>query len=153
MLSSPVLLSSPRSYNINKLAEQAVEEILKLGKCAASDLAAQFGPSVVTRLTGVSAGKSQTGLNLPLNQSFIEKGEFPLLLRRWRGAGYTVSARVCAVTDRYNEALVFCSADGRLLYSVREPIVNRVFFSSRQRGFASKSVPACEPDGRVFGAV
>ncbi|TWW66821.1 NAD kinase 2, mitochondrial [Takifugu flavidus] len=78
------------SYNINKLAEQAVGEILKIGK-------------------------SQTGLNLPLDQNFIEK-----------------------VTDQYNDALVFCSADGRLLYSVREPIVNRVFFSSRQRGFASK---------------
>lgn len=53
---------------------------------------------------------------------------------------------VCArtVTDQYNDSLVFCSADGRLLYSVREPIVNRVFFSSRQRGFASKSVPPCE---------
>lgn len=39
---------------------------------------------------------------------------------------------------------MYCSAEGRLLYSVREPIVNRVFFSSRQRGFASKSVPLCE---------
>uniref|UniRef100_A0A671UX17 NAD kinase 2, mitochondrial n=1 Tax=Sparus aurata TaxID=8175 RepID=A0A671UX17_SPAAU len=63
------------SYNINKLAEQAVEEVLKIGMC---------------------------------------------------------------VTDEYNESLVFSPDDRRLLYSIREPIVNRVFSSSRQRGFASK---------------
>lgn len=45
------------------------------------------------------------------------------------------------MTDRYNASLVFCPADSRLLYSVREPIVNRVFFSSQQRGFASRSAP------------
>ncbi|XP_036973080.1 NAD kinase 2, mitochondrial isoform X3 [Acanthopagrus latus] len=78
------------SYNINKLAEQAVEEVLKIGK-------------------------SQTALDIPLNQSFIQK-----------------------VTDEYNESLVFSPDDRRLLYSIREPIVNRVFSSSRQRGFASK---------------
>ncbi|KAM9338151.1 NAD kinase 2, mitochondrial [Symphorus nematophorus] len=78
------------SYNINKLAEQAVEEVLKIGK-------------------------SQTGLDIPLNRDFIEK-----------------------VTDEYNESLVFSPDDRRLFYSIREPIVNRVFSSSRQRGFASK---------------
>ncbi|XP_042365206.1 NAD kinase 2, mitochondrial isoform X2 [Plectropomus leopardus] len=78
------------SYNINKLAEQAVEEVLKIGK-------------------------SQTGLDIPLNRDFIEK-----------------------VTDEYNESLVFSPDARRLLYSIREPIVNRVFSSSQQRGFASK---------------
>ncbi|XP_061554911.1 NAD kinase 2, mitochondrial isoform X4 [Phycodurus eques] len=81
---------SSRSYNINKLAEQAVNEILKIGKC-------------------------QTGLAIPLNLEFIEK-----------------------VTDKYNESLVFSPEDRRLFFSIREPIVNRVFSSSRQRGFASK---------------
>ncbi|XP_028274061.1 NAD kinase 2, mitochondrial isoform X2 [Parambassis ranga] len=78
------------SYNINKLDEQSVEELLKIGK-------------------------SQTGLEIPLNQEFIEK-----------------------VTQEYNESLVFSPDDSRLFYSIREPIVNRVFSSSRQRGFASK---------------
>nr|XP_057920675.1 NAD kinase 2, mitochondrial isoform X2 [Doryrhamphus excisus] len=78
------------SYNINKLAEQAVNEILKIGKY-------------------------ETGLDIPLNPQFIEK-----------------------VTDKYNESLVFSPEDRRLFFSVREPIVNRVFSSSRQRGFASK---------------
>lgn len=35
---------------------------------------------------------------------------------------------------------MFSPDDKRLFYSVREPIANRVFSSSRQRGFASKSV-------------
>ncbi|XP_031731588.1 NAD kinase 2, mitochondrial isoform X2 [Anarrhichthys ocellatus] len=78
------------SYNINKLAEQAVEEVLKIGK-------------------------SQTGLDIPLNRDIIEM-----------------------VTDEYNESLVFSPDDRRLFYSIREPIVNRVFSSSRQRGFASR---------------
>ncbi|XP_037121751.1 NAD kinase 2, mitochondrial isoform X1 [Syngnathus acus] len=78
------------SYNINKLAEQAVNEILTIGKC-------------------------QTGLAIPLNPEFIDN-----------------------VTDRYNESLVFSPEDRRLFFSIREPIVNRVFSSSRQRGFASK---------------
>ncbi|KAF7217640.1 NAD kinase 2, mitochondrial isoform X1 [Nothobranchius furzeri] len=78
------------SYNINKLAEQAVEEVLRIGM-------------------------SEAGADLPLSPEFIQK-----------------------VTDSYNESLVFSPAQRRLLYSVREPIVNRVFSSSRQRGFASK---------------
>ncbi|XP_068609439.1 NAD kinase 2, mitochondrial [Brachionichthys hirsutus] len=78
------------SYNINKLVEQAVGEVLNIGK-------------------------SQTGLDIPLDQDFVQK-----------------------VTDKYNEALVFGPDDRRLFYSIREPIVNRVFSSSRQRGFASK---------------
>ncbi|XP_068561792.1 NAD kinase 2, mitochondrial isoform X2 [Cebidichthys violaceus] len=78
------------SYNINKLAEQAVEEVLKIGK-------------------------SQTGLDIPLHRDIVEK-----------------------VTDEYNESLVFSPDDRRLFYSIREPIVNRVFSSSRQRGFASR---------------
>uniref|UniRef100_UPI003AAFF286 NAD kinase 2, mitochondrial n=1 Tax=Centroberyx gerrardi TaxID=166262 RepID=UPI003AAFF286 len=78
------------SYNINKLAEQAVEDVLKIGK-------------------------AQTGLDIPLSREFIEK-----------------------VTDEYNESLVFSPEDRRLFFSVREPIVNRVFSSSRQRGFATK---------------
>ncbi|XP_069573387.1 NAD kinase 2, mitochondrial [Brachyistius frenatus] len=78
------------SYNINKLAEQAVEDVLKIGK-------------------------SQTGLEIPLNPGVIEK-----------------------VTDEYNRSLVFSPDDSCLFYSIREPIVNRVFSSSRQRGFASR---------------
>lgn len=78
------------SYNINKLAEQAVEEVLKIGR-------------------------SHAHLNFHLNREFIEK-----------------------VTDVYNESLVFDPEDKQMLFSIREPIVNRVFSSSHQRGFASK---------------
>uniref|UniRef100_A0A3Q3IM82 NAD kinase 2, mitochondrial n=1 Tax=Monopterus albus TaxID=43700 RepID=A0A3Q3IM82_MONAL len=73
------------SYNINKLAEQSVEEILKIG------------------------------FDIPLNREFVEK-----------------------VTEEYIESLVFSPDDRHMFYSIREPIVNRVFSSSRQRGFASK---------------
>ncbi|MBN3318196.1 NAKD2 kinase, partial [Atractosteus spatula] len=78
------------SYNINKLVTQAVEDVLKIGK-------------------------TQIGLDIPLNRNFIEK-----------------------VTDEYNESLTFSPEESRLFFSVREPIVNRVFSSSRQRGFTTK---------------
>ncbi|XP_057216766.1 NAD kinase 2, mitochondrial isoform X1 [Triplophysa rosa] len=78
------------SYNINKLVEQAVEDVLRIGK-------------------------SKTGLNLPLNQEFIE-----------------------SVTAAYNESLIFSPEEDKLFFSIREPIVNRVFSSSQQRGFANK---------------
>uniref|UniRef100_A0A8P4KAI0 NAD kinase 2, mitochondrial n=1 Tax=Dicentrarchus labrax TaxID=13489 RepID=A0A8P4KAI0_DICLA len=79
------------SYNINKLVEQAVEEVLKIGTC----------------------------------------------MCRYRSITHSLEKKMC-VTDEYNESLVFSPDDRRLFYSIREPIVNRVFSSSRQRGFASK---------------
>ncbi|PWA24032.1 hypothetical protein CCH79_00019131 [Gambusia affinis] len=78
------------SFNINKLAEQSVEEVLRIGM-------------------------SQAGVDLPLSREFVGK-----------------------VTDDYNASLVFAPDEPRLFYSVREPISNRVFSSSRQRGFASR---------------
>ncbi|XP_032424989.1 NAD kinase 2, mitochondrial isoform X1 [Xiphophorus hellerii] len=78
------------SFNINKLAEQSVEEVLRIGM-------------------------SQAGVDLPLSRELVGK-----------------------VTDDYNASLVFAPDEPRLFYSVREPISNRVFSSSRQRGFASR---------------
>ncbi|XP_038826578.1 NAD kinase 2, mitochondrial isoform X7 [Salvelinus fontinalis] len=78
------------SYNINKLVEQAVGEVLRIGK-------------------------AQMGLDIPLSQELVEK-----------------------VTDEYNKSLVFGPEEGRMIFSIREPIVNRVFSSSRQRGFANR---------------
>ncbi|XP_051532985.1 NAD kinase 2, mitochondrial isoform X1 [Myxocyprinus asiaticus] len=78
------------SYNINKLVEQAVEDVLRIGK-------------------------SKTGLDIPLNQEFIK-----------------------SVTEAYNESLIFGPEEDKMFFSIREPIVNRVFSSSQQRGFANK---------------
>lgn len=78
------------SYNINKLVEQAVEDVLRIAK-------------------------TKTGLEVPLNREFVE-----------------------SVTDTYNESLIFSPEEDKLFFSVREPIVNRVFSNSRQRGFAKK---------------
>lgn len=78
------------SYNINKLVDQAVEDVLRIGN-------------------------AKTGLDFPLSQEAIE-----------------------SVTKAYNESLIFSPEENRVFFSVREPIVNRVFSNSRQRGFASK---------------
>ncbi|PKU43367.1 ran-binding protein 3-like isoform a [Limosa lapponica baueri] len=78
------------SYNINKVAHQAVEEILKIAKKHGS-------------------------LNMPLNTELVQK-----------------------VTNDYNESLLYSPEEPKMFFSIREPIVNRVFSSSRQRGFSSK---------------
>ncbi|KAM6187276.1 NAD kinase 2, mitochondrial [Sarcoramphus papa] len=78
------------SYNINKLAHQAVEEILRIAKKHGS-------------------------FNMPLNTELVQK-----------------------VTNDYNESLLYSPEEPKMFFSIREPIVNRVFSSSRQRGFSSK---------------
>lgn len=102
----------------------------------------------------LSSGKSQTALDIPLNQSFIQKGESVLLISfvvvHFCAVCLISWWFVCSVTDEYNESLVFSPDDRRLLYSIREPIVNRVFSSSRQRGFASKSVNVPQPQNRSW---
>uniref|UniRef100_A0A8B9NX88 NAD kinase 2, mitochondrial n=1 Tax=Accipiter nisus TaxID=211598 RepID=A0A8B9NX88_9AVES len=42
------------------------------------------------------------------------------------------------VTNDYNESLLYSPEEPKMFFSIREPIVNRVFSSSRQRGFSSK---------------
>uniref|UniRef100_A0A8C7EJV1 NAD kinase 2, mitochondrial n=1 Tax=Neovison vison TaxID=452646 RepID=A0A8C7EJV1_NEOVI len=81
---------SSRSFNINRVATQAVEDVLNIAK-------------------------RQGNLNLPLNRELVEK-----------------------VTNEYNESLLFSPEEPKILFSIREPIANRVFSSSRQRCFSSK---------------
>ncbi|XP_034629736.1 NAD kinase 2, mitochondrial isoform X5 [Trachemys scripta elegans] len=78
------------SYNINKVATQAVEEILKIAK-------------------------KHESLNLPLSRELIQK-----------------------VTNEYNDSLLYSPEEPKMFFSIREPIANRVFSSSLQRGFFSK---------------
>uniref|UniRef100_A0A8C0GSW5 NAD kinase 2, mitochondrial n=1 Tax=Chelonoidis abingdonii TaxID=106734 RepID=A0A8C0GSW5_CHEAB len=75
---------SSRSYNINKVATQAVEEILKIG----------------------------------------EESDDPIF--------------VLTVTNEYNDSLLYSPEEPKMFFSIREPIANRVFSSSLQRGFFSK---------------
>ncbi|KAM9590757.1 NAD kinase 2, mitochondrial-like isoform 3-T4 [Morphnus guianensis] len=77
------------SYNINKVANQAVEEILKIAKKHGS-------------------------LNMPLNTELVQK-----------------------VTNDFNDSLLYSPEEPKMFFSIREPIVNRVLSSSRQRGFSS----------------
>uniref|UniRef100_A0A4X2JLW5 NAD kinase 2, mitochondrial n=1 Tax=Vombatus ursinus TaxID=29139 RepID=A0A4X2JLW5_VOMUR len=81
---------SSRSYNINRVATQAVEDVLKIAK-------------------------QQANLDLPLNKELVEK-----------------------VTNEYNESLLYSPEEPKMLFSIREPIANRIFSSSRQRCFSSK---------------
>ncbi|XP_032483235.1 NAD kinase 2, mitochondrial isoform X5 [Phocoena sinus] len=78
------------SFNINRVAPQAVEDVLNIAK-------------------------RQGNLSLPLNREFVEK-----------------------VTNEYNESLLYSPEEPKILFSIREPIANRVFSSSRQRCFTSK---------------
>nr|KAF6366696.1 NAD kinase 2, mitochondrial [Pipistrellus kuhlii] len=78
------------SFNINRVATQAVEDVLNIAK-------------------------RQGSLSLPLNRELVEK-----------------------VTNEYNESLLYSPEEPKILFSIREPIANRVFSSTRQRCFTSK---------------
>ncbi|EDL03321.1 mCG116926, isoform CRA_a [Mus musculus] len=78
------------SFNINRVAAQAVEDVLHIAR-------------------------RQGNLTLPLNKDLVEK-----------------------VTNEYNESLLYSPEEPKILFSIREPIANRVFSSSRQRCFSSK---------------
>ncbi|XP_059132346.1 NAD kinase 2, mitochondrial isoform X4 [Peromyscus eremicus] len=78
------------SFNINRVAAQAVEDVLNIAR-------------------------RQGNLTLPLNKDLVEK-----------------------VTNEYNESLLYSPEEPKILFSIREPIANRVFSSSRQRCFSSK---------------
>ncbi|XP_049624523.1 NAD kinase 2, mitochondrial isoform X2 [Suncus etruscus] len=78
------------SFNINRVATQAVENVLNIAK-------------------------RQGNLNVPLNRELVEK-----------------------VTNEYNESLLYSPEEPKILFSIREPISNRVFSSSRQRCYTSK---------------
>nr|XP_033788694.1 NAD kinase 2, mitochondrial isoform X2 [Geotrypetes seraphini] len=78
------------SYNINKMAFQAVDEVLKIAK-------------------------KQEHLNVSLDRKLIEE-----------------------VTKAYNDSLLYSPEEPKMMFSIREPIANRVFSSSHQRGFSSK---------------
>uniref|UniRef100_A0A8C6QY27 NAD kinase 2, mitochondrial n=1 Tax=Nannospalax galili TaxID=1026970 RepID=A0A8C6QY27_NANGA len=78
------------SFNINRVAAQAVEDVLNIAK-------------------------RQGNLTLPLGKELVEK-----------------------VTNEYNESLLYSPEEPKILFSIREPIANRVFSSSRQRCFSSK---------------
>uniref|UniRef100_A0A8C3YBI6 NAD kinase 2, mitochondrial n=1 Tax=Catagonus wagneri TaxID=51154 RepID=A0A8C3YBI6_9CETA len=81
---------SSRSFNINRVATQAVEDVLNIAI-------------------------RQGNLSVPLNRELVEK-----------------------VTNEYNESLLYSPEEPKILFSIREPIANRVFSSSRQRCFTSK---------------
>ncbi|XP_053304099.1 NAD kinase 2, mitochondrial isoform X2 [Spea bombifrons] len=78
------------SYNINKIAPQSVEDVLKIVK-------------------------NHQHLDFQLDSDVIER-----------------------ITNEYNNSLIYSPEEPRMFFSIREPIANRVFSSSRQRGFTSK---------------
>uniref|UniRef100_A0A8C2RFV0 NAD kinase 2, mitochondrial n=1 Tax=Capra hircus TaxID=9925 RepID=A0A8C2RFV0_CAPHI len=85
-----ILAPAFQSFNINRVAPQAVEDVLNIAN-------------------------RQGNLSLPLNRELVEK-----------------------VTNEYNESLLYSPEEPKILFSIREPIANRIFSSSRQRCFTSK---------------
>uniref|UniRef100_A0A8B9NUW1 Uncharacterized protein n=1 Tax=Accipiter nisus TaxID=211598 RepID=A0A8B9NUW1_9AVES len=59
--------------------------------------------------------KKHGSLNMPLNTELVQK-----------------------VTNDFNDSLLYSPEEPKMFFSIREPIVNRVLSSSRQRGFSSK---------------
>uniref|UniRef100_A0A669D8G7 NAD kinase 2, mitochondrial n=1 Tax=Oreochromis niloticus TaxID=8128 RepID=A0A669D8G7_ORENI len=108
---------SPSLLPVRSLNEIFIGESLS-SRASYYEISVDDGPWEKQKSSGLNictGTGSKSGLDIQLNQELIEK-----------------------VTEEYNKSLVFSPDDSRLFYSIREPIVNRVFSSSRQRGFATK---------------
>ncbi|XP_053557185.1 NAD kinase 2, mitochondrial isoform X2 [Bombina bombina] len=73
----------------------------------------KMSPQTVSEVLNIV--KTHQHLDFPLSSDLVEK-----------------------ITNAYNDSLIYNPEELKMFFSIREPIANRVFSSSRQRGFTSK---------------
>ncbi|XP_062905736.1 NAD kinase 2, mitochondrial isoform X1 [Mobula hypostoma] len=88
----------------------------------------------------VCTGTGSRAWSYNINKLASQEVEDLLLIAQKRGHVALQMDResVEQVTDHYNDSLIFSPEERRLFFSIREPIVNRVFTSTLHRGFTSK---------------
>lgn len=88
----------------------------------------------------VCTGTGSKAWSYNINKLASQEVEDLLLIaqRGSRAAQPLEPAFVEQVTQHYNESLIFSPEEPRIFFSIREPIVNRVFTSSLHRGFTTK---------------
>ncbi|KAM3937515.1 NAD kinase 2, mitochondrial isoform 2-T2 [Leptodactylus fuscus] len=134
-------ISGPHLLPIRALNEVFIGESLS-SRASYYEISVDDGPWEKQKSSGlnVCTGTGSKAWSYNINKMAPQSTEEILNIVKCRKiANLTVDGDVIErVTNEYNDSLIFSPEEQRMFFSVREPIANRVFSSSRQRGFTSK---------------
>ncbi|XP_071991176.1 NAD kinase 2, mitochondrial isoform X2 [Engystomops pustulosus] len=134
-------ISGPHLLPIRALNEVFIGESLS-SRASYYEISVDDGPWEKQKSSGlnVCTGTGSKAWSYNINKMAPQTVEEILnIVKRHKIANVTQNEGLIErVTNDYNESLIFNPEEQRMFFSVREPIANRVFSSSRQRGFTSK---------------
>ncbi|KAG8599053.1 hypothetical protein GDO81_002861 [Engystomops pustulosus] len=134
-------ISGPHLLPIRALNEVFIGESLS-SRASYYEISVDDGPWEKQKSSGlnVCTGTGSKAWSYNINKMAPQTVEEILnIVKRHKIANVTLNEGLIErVTNDYNESLIFNPEEQRMFFSVREPIANRVFSSSRQRGFTSK---------------
>ncbi|XP_069819175.1 NAD kinase 2, mitochondrial isoform X2 [Dendropsophus ebraccatus] len=134
-------LSGPHLLPVRALNEVFIGESLS-SRASYYEISVDDGPWEKQKSSGlnVCTGTGSKAWSYNINKMAPQTIEDVLnIVKRYRIVNLTLDSDLIErVTDEYNDSLVFSPEEQKMFFSIREPISNRVFSSSRQRGFTSK---------------
>ncbi|KAM4050895.1 NAD kinase 2, mitochondrial isoform 2-T2 [Anomaloglossus baeobatrachus] len=138
---SSATISGPHLLPIRALNEVFIGESLS-SRASYYEISVDDGPWEKQKSSGlnVCTGTGSKAWSYNINKMAPQTVEEILhVVKRYKIVDRTLDSDLIErVTNEYNESLIFSPEEQRMFFSVREPIANRVFSSSRQRGFTSK---------------
>ncbi|XP_018121875.1 NAD kinase 2, mitochondrial isoform X2 [Xenopus laevis] len=136
-----VAVSGPHLLPVRALNEVFIGESLS-SRASYYEISVDDGPWEKQKSSGlnVCTGTGSKAWSYNINKMSSQSVEELLnIARKHKSLNFPLdSDLIQSVTDAYNDSLVYNPEEPTMLFSVREPIANRVFSSSRQRGFTSK---------------
>ncbi|XP_073537787.1 NAD kinase 2, mitochondrial isoform X2 [Phyllobates terribilis] len=134
-------ISGPHLLPIRALNEVFIGESLS-SRASYYEISVDDGPWEKQKSSGlnVCTGTGSKAWSYNINKMAPQTVEEILhVVKRYKIVNQTLDSDLIErVTNEYNDSLIFSPQEQRMFFSVREPIANRVFSSSRQRGFTSK---------------
>ncbi|XP_073400044.1 NAD kinase 2, mitochondrial isoform X2 [Dendrobates tinctorius] len=134
-------ISGPHLLPIRALNEVFIGESLS-SRASYYEISVDDGPWEKQKSSGlnVCTGTGSKAWSYNINKMAPQTVEEILhIVKRYNIVNRTLDSDLIEqVTNEYNDSLIFSPEEQRMFFSVREPIANRVFSSSRQRGFTSK---------------
>lgn len=138
---TPATTSGPHLLPVRALNEVFIGESLS-SRASYYEISVDDGPWEKQKSSGlnVCTGTGSKAWSYNINKMAPQTVEEVLnIVKRHKIVNLTLDRDLIErVTNEYNDSLIFNPEEKRMFFSIREPIANRVFSSSRQRGFASK---------------
>uniref|UniRef100_A0A8C5LKI7 NAD kinase 2, mitochondrial n=1 Tax=Leptobrachium leishanense TaxID=445787 RepID=A0A8C5LKI7_9ANUR len=131
--------SGPHLLPVRALNEVFIGESLS-SRASYYEISVDDGPWEKQKSSGlnVCTGTGSKAWSYNINKIAPQSVEEVLSIAKSYRPFHLDSDLIERVTKEYNDSLVYSPEEPRMLFSVREPIANRVFSSSRQRGVTSK---------------